>query len=390
MIDSWRVNSYGYPNPFEEVPGRVRANARKAWEMFTSFTARTSYRDVKDFWAVQPRRTVKAHSVESWKATFEELGLLYVPQREDEVFITPGGRQQLRFAADGDLEAFCWVGVNLLLRYPLSGVPERRSRGPNFASSDLLPYWYLIACLLDNGGLWQSEFYHLATAFTVEAARNCASFIPIVRSDSSRANGLANFNEDMTGGPYNALNQVMVHGSLNHILFSSELQESPYGRRENWWYVRSEYQDLLEAALGGRVPSGCAAVSSFVERMPTAAPPIDEIGYFKYLGAEVAPRGTPPETGMRLRSTTIDDEYVPLLKTGEDFMRIDLVWITGRVAKLCTLTPGMRVICDDDLTRSYKVVHKSLAGPDVNVQLQPAKKIADPQHLLKRFQEPAT
>jgi hypothetical protein len=390
MIDSWRVNSYGYPNPFQSAP-KYRVKAGQAWDMFVSFADRTSYREVKRYWEQHPERPVDAHTVESWKATFEEFGLLYVLQRADEIVTTPGGLQLLASADADDLEAFCWVGVNLLLRYPLSGVSGRRSRGSRFASSDLLLYWYLFACLLDHGGLWQSEFYHLATAFTVDEARQRSAFIPLVRADPSRCTELANFNENTAGGVYNALNQVMVHGSLNHVIFSSEAGDSPYGRRENWWYVKSDQTVLLEAALGGafgeELPSGCAAASSFVDRMPVAKSPIGEFEYFEYLGAEVAPRGVPRAI---LRSTTVDGEYVPLLKSGEDFVRVDVAWIRGKVASLCTLTPGMRVILSDDLTRSYKVMQKSLAGADVTVELRPAKKIADPTHLAQRFEAPAT
>lgn len=390
MIDTWRVNSYGYPNPFQETP-KYRVKASQAWDMFKSFVDRTSYREVKTFWETHPQRRVDAHTVESWKATFEEFGLLYVLQREDDIVITPGGLQQWAFAQANAMDEFCWVGVNLLLRYPLYAVPERRSRGPRFASSDLLPYWYLFASLLDNGGLWQSEYYHIATAFTVDEARQRAALIPAVRLDTNRASELANFGEETPSGVYNALNQVMVHGSLNHVIFSSELQDGPYGRRENWWYLKSAYQGLLETALGGgaggHLPSGCAAVSSYVDRMPTAKAPMDELGYFEYLGAEVPPRGATPPMGTALESTVIDGEWVPLLKSGRDFARIDLAWITGKVASLCILAPEMRVICSDDLTRSYKVVQKSLDGADVRVKLRPAKKIADPKHLAERFEE---
>jgi hypothetical protein len=382
MIETWRVNSYGYPNPFQD-----NANSRQAWDTFVSFAEHTSYREVKDFW-FNSSRNLKPSGVESWKSAFEQFGQLYVLKRSDDIVITPGGFQQIRSAETDDLEEFCWVGTNLLLRYPLSGKPGRRSRGAKHDSSDLLPYWYLLACMLDNEGLWQSEFYHIATAFSVADAREKSAFIPVVRGDPSRSNELANFNEEIGDAVYNALNQVLVQGGLNHCLFSSERLDSPYGRRENWWHIESEHRKLLEAAVGGQISTGCAAISGFVDRMPSARPPLDELGYFEYMGAEVAPRRQPTMTGPVLRSTTIDGEYVPLLRSGEDFVRIDVRWIEGKVSSLCTLAPGMRVIFDDDLTRTYIVENKSLTGVDVKVELRPAKKIANPKHVAKRFQEP--
>lgn len=389
-MDTWRPNSYGYPNPFQDDP-RYREKAAHAWDMFTSFAERTSYREVKEFWDENSQRRVRPHAVESWKATFEELGLLYVLQRDDNIVVTPGGQQQLNAVAGGNLEQFCWVGVNLLLRYPLSHVPERRSRGPKFAASDLLPYWYLFACLLDYGGLWQSEYYHLATAFTVAEARQRAALIPAVRSDPERCHELFNFNEALTDDVYNALNQGMVHASLNHVVFSSQRAQSPYGRYENRWYVKDAHLDLLQAALGGTagtLPTGCADVSNFVDRMPVAAPPIEEQAYFEYLGAAVQSRGESPKPGNLLRSITIGDEYVPLLKAGEDFVRTETNIISGKIASLCILAPGMRVICSDDLTKSYMVTNKQLSGADVSVWLRPARKITDPQYVAQRFEEP--
>src|SRR5947207_993183 len=104
-LDYWRVNSYGYPNPFSSSQ-----NARQAWETFLSFFDFSSYRKLKEFWeSGDAGRLLDSHAVESWKATFEEFGLLYVLSRTNEIQITPAGIQFREAAEARDQDEFGWI-----------------------------------------------------------------------------------------------------------------------------------------------------------------------------------------------------------------------------------------------------------------------------------------
>src|ERR1044071_3433886 len=120
--DFWRVNSYGYPNPFSSSQKAVQA-----WETFLSFFDFASYGKLKEFWeSGAAGRLLDSHAVESWKATFEEFGLLYVLSRSDEIQITPAGLQFREAAEARNQDEFGWIGLSLLLRYPLHGPPRAR------------------------------------------------------------------------------------------------------------------------------------------------------------------------------------------------------------------------------------------------------------------------
>ena len=114
--------------------------------------ANTSYKTVKENWSNDSARPIKSSGVESWKAAFEEFGLLYVLSGTDQIVVTPGGKQLIKAYEDSDRREFAWVGLNLLLRYPLRGKTERQSYGSEFDNSDLLLYWFIFAALIELEG----------------------------------------------------------------------------------------------------------------------------------------------------------------------------------------------------------------------------------------------
>src|SRR5260370_8867458 len=122
--DYWRVNSYGYPNPFIQ-----ESKSQEAWLTFKSFYDRDNgaYTALKEFWEFHRPRKLDSHAVESWKATFEEFGLLYVISRSNKITITPAGKQFYEAAVQEHEDDFVWIGLNLLLRYPFQVTP----RGPD-------------------------------------------------------------------------------------------------------------------------------------------------------------------------------------------------------------------------------------------------------------------
>lgn len=388
-MPTWEVNSYGYPNPFQS------AAARHSWDLFQSFVQHPSYSEVKEYWHGHSARSVDRHTVESWKATFEELGLLYVLTSTDDIVITPGG-VQLGAAADaGDKREFAWIGLNLLLRYPLRGKTGRRSRGPAFDQSDLPLYWLLHAALLELGGFWQQELFRvLAHVFLRSQAEDAVGLIQNLRADPAGIAEHPDPSDGKTGAVYNALNQVLVHGSLNHMLFTSARKDSPYieGMRENWWYLREEFADLIPLALGGLTPptpSGCAARSSWLERMPTVPDFADERDYFAYAGAEVAPLANAKARAGAAPTAEYDGDVVFLLTPGKHFTRIDDSTIIGPIHSLCVLAQHQRAILSDDLERTYIVEGKQLSGSQVTVSLRKARPITSKDYVAALFEEDA-
>ncbi len=388
---TWSVNSYGYPNPFQTSgSGPTATRARGAWEMFESFTQRPGYASVKAYWENHPSRPVKPHGVESWKATFEEFGLLYVLSGSDNAVITPGGRQLLAAVSAGDEREFAWIALNLLLRYPLRGEPRRRSRGDDFDKSDLLLYWYLHASLIELDGFWQQELFRiLAYVFRRSEAPAAVDLVRQIRAGRADITQYPDPSGGRSGGVYNALNQVLIHGSLNHMLFTSSKEDSQYlhGARENWWYVREEFRDLIELALGGQVqplPAGCATQASLVQRMPSASIPPDEQAYFDYVGAQVTPLVEARARAQAAAAPMVDygGDVVFLLSEGQHFRRVDDQHINGPLQALCVLADGRRVIVSDDLERTFMVEHKELTGDRVVVRLRPARPITDREYVV--------
>ena len=275
----WKVNSYGYPNPFG---GR---NARRAWQTFESFRDGASYREIKDEWGRHPARPLSAHSVESWKSAFEEFGLLYVLTGGDEVHVTPGGAQIVSAADAGSRGEFAWIGLNLLFRIPLRGKAGRRPHGREFERSDLLLYWFLLAAFVELGHLWQSEYSGvIARVFMRDEMRDAIELVQALRR------GDAPHPDPVEGmAAYNVLNQAMVHGSLNHLVFTSHRETNPRtGEAENRWALDHAFVPTVRAALG--VPADSVDVMSAMPAIPDFGD--DERAYFDYLGAAV-PDGAP-------------------------------------------------------------------------------------------------
>lgn len=382
---TWRVNSYGYPNPFVERP-----RARGAWEMFGSFRNYNSYAALKGFWENHQERPVTSHAVESWKSTFEEFGLLYVLAGEDEVHQTPGGQQLSTAAEQDDDREFAWVGLSLLLRYPLRG-NGRRSRGNDFDQSDLLLYWFLLASLVELEGIWQSELSRLLCGVFQRSEAPAA--IEKIQACRTGADDLLRYPDPTDGnyGVYNNLNQVMVHGSLNHMLFTSSKEDSPYvlGEKENRWSVTDEYRDIMELALGGQaasLPSGCAALP-LSDRMPQALGPAGEQEFFDSLGATVPDLAVAEQQARSSAAPTsvYGGETVYLLSAGRHFTRVDSAHILGPVHLLCVLKKNQRVIVDDELGFTYIVEDKTLDRGKVSVRLRQARPIKNRAYVLELF-----
>lgn len=371
----WRVNSYSYPNPFSDLP-----NALQAWETLKSFVDAPSYSGLKEYWSSgKAPRLIKPHAVESWKATFEEFGLLYVLSRSDEITITPAGRQLLQAAETEHRDDFVWLGLNLLLRYPLSG-PPRRSRGPRYEESDLLLYWFFFAALreLSNEFWWTELERVLCHVFTREEAADSIAVVRDLRSGSASIEDYP-APSSTRGAFYNSLNQVVIHAGMHQMLLQGTSTESLYlatvNERHHW--IGQDWLAMVDRALGTSVESAdCEGSSAYIARMP-AAPTFDddEEGYFSYLGAEVPSLAS---AAVAIETVKFEGGLVPVLRESVHYEQGGEQSILGAVASLCRLAPGQRLILSHDLERSFIVDRKELSnGNKVRVFIRRARPIVN-------------
>jgi hypothetical protein len=390
--DFWRVNSYGYPNHFS-----TETKAQEAWDTFSSFFDRhdSSYTDLKGFWATNraPRR-LDSHAVESWKATFEELGLLYVITRSDRITVTPAGFQFHDAATRNAQEDFIWIGLNLLFRYPLKGPARARRRNATHTNSNLLPYRFLYSAMRDLGDFfWWPELERIfCRVFDTTEAKDAVNAVREVRADPSRLRNYPVPVANKKGAFYNSLNQVVNHAGMNHLVLLQNDDSEQYGARESRrrHSIDRRFLSLVSSALGDiPTPDGCRTGALYVDRLPTAPNHNDEQEYFDYLGAEV-PTLAEVAGAAAPRAVLLAGDTVFILKAGEHFREMAAIGtqktIEGRASGLCFLARHHRVILSTDLAWTYLVIGKNLAGADVvQIVLRRARPIisVEPfQHLL--------
>jgi hypothetical protein len=375
-LDYWRVNSYGYPNPFSDDP-----KAQQAWNTFLSFFDFSSYSRLKTHWGSQAAtRRLDAHAVESWKAAFEEFGLLYVISRTDTIQITPAGRQFRDAGERGDKTNFGHIGLSLLLRYPLRG--PRRPKSPKHRNSDLLLYWFLYAAILElESYIWWTELERvLCTVFYVEEAQQAVENIKDLRAGRLQIDDFPLPGTLGRGGFYNSLNQVIVHASMNYMLLDKSSDDAFYegkDKERKHWIIR-EWIPTIENALGGRRHQiDCLTNTDFIARVPTAPDFAgDEEAYFRYLGALVNPISSAVKEQITV--VNLQGENVAVLKEIDDYITVDKQHIRGQIAKLCKLERGQRLILSHDTNWTYITRDKTLiSSNEISVTIQKARPITN-------------
>ncbi|MGF6245551.1 hypothetical protein P3T42_007329 [Paraburkholderia sp. GAS38] len=371
----WRVNGYGYPCFFGESQ-----NAKEAWETLLTFYEYTDYDQLKSFWDSKdaPRR-LSSQAVESWKAAFEEFGLLFVQSRSNVISITPAGAQLRNAAERGGREEFAWIGLKLLLRYPLRG--SRRSRSDSHRTADLLLYRFLYGALLDlDGYVWRTELERiLCRVFRTEEGRDAIDDVKTLRA-SPELLGQVQLPADKRAGVfYNSINQVVVHAGMNQLLLGSETLQSPYGvtepRQRN--LIRQEWLGMVRRALSDNGDADqCGTGGYAIARLPKAPVFTDEIDYFDYLGAKVEPMSS--SISAPLSSMSLQGEIVFFLDLNAQYVIESETAIIGPISALCQIARGQRLILSHDERWTYKVVEKQLTEADrVVVQVQRARPISD-------------
>lgn len=390
--DFWRVNSYGYPNRFNRD-----SKAQEAWATLLSFYDfdGRSYSDLKEFWSSpHAPRKLDSHAVESWKATFEEFGLLYVISRSDRITITPAG-QQFRNAADhDDNNEFVWIGLNLLLRYPLHGPPRGRAKSPAHAQSDLLVYRFVFSSLRDLADyFWWTELERiLCRVFFTWEAPHAVDAVREIRSNPTRHESFALPIDRRRGAFYNSLNQVANHAGMNHLILVQDDGSEHYGPNESRrrHFIDRRYLSIIGAALGDRSsPDGCAGTALYIERLPTAPALPSEVDYFDYLGAKV-PNFSTATTAATPHTITFAGDTVFLLKITEHYNPLPTsspeILISGSPFVLCHIARNHRIILSEDMAWTYLVVDKAITGPDrVTLSIRRARPITNPQPLHEIF-----
>lgn len=390
--DFWRVNSYGYPNPFNPA-----IKSQEAWETFKSFydCDQGDYASLKEFWGSgnAPRR-LDRHAVESWKATFEEFGLLYIISRSNTISITPAGKQFYDAGEQGRKRDFVWIGLNLLFRYPLQGPPRGRSKSAAHGSSDLLPYRFLYSAMRDFGDyFWWTELERvLCRVFLTSSARPATDAIRDLRENVAKLERYPLPVDRRKGAFYNSLNQVANHAGMNHLVLEQDNQSEHYGSNESKrrHFINRDYRSLVSLALGDSSSStSCDSSAMYVDRLATAPNFTDEQTYFDYIGASVPSLADATAVDAPGIVTLVGDA-VFLLELGKHFEPVSfdhrVTVVQGGSFALCQVARNHRVILSTDESWTYLVVEKDLAGPNiVRLTLRRARPITNMQPIESFF-----
>ncbi|WP_031501158.1 hypothetical protein [Bryobacter aggregatus] len=390
--DFWRVNSYGYPNPFNRD-----TKSQEAWATFCSFYKynKGSYSSLKAYWeSTEAPRKLDSHAVESWKATFEEFGLLYVISRSNTITVTPAGDQFYEAAQRQNEQEFVWIGLNLLFRYPVKGPPRGRSKSAAHAEADILPYRFLHSAMRDLGDyFWWTELERIfCRVFLTSEANAAVSAIRRLRANPSALEEFTLPVDKRKGAFYNSLNQVANHAGMNHFAFMQDDESEHYGPNESRrrHFINRDFLSLISVALGdAKTPSDCGASATYVDRLPTAPHFDDEQAYFDYLGALV-PNMTATGGSTGLQAITLSGDTVFILKVGEHFEAVSVAEyeriVQGSTLTLCRIARNHRIVLSTDSSWTYFVTGKDLVGPNtVKLSLRRARPITNMEPIKTLF-----
>lgn len=377
-LEFWRVNSYSYPSYFSD-----NEKAHEAWSTFLSFFDYTAYDELKEYWnSDSAPRKLNPSALESWKATFEELGLLYVISGSNAITITPSGQALRNFAELNDINGFVWTGINLLIRYPLRG--PRRARSELHGNSDLFLYRFIFSAFFElNNYIWWSELERiLCRVFSTDQAHDAITDIKALREEPHRIRDLDLPATQRKGAFYNSLNQVCNHSSMNHLIIETLREENPYkdyleGEPDKKLVIRSEWLPLIKKALIADQPSAlCSSGGSHIAALPSYQGFDTEEEYFDFLGTSVSDFQN--SSTASLGNIHLHGELVVYLVKGENFTSLTNNTITGPQASLCQLAKAQRVILSSDREWTYLVSDKKVtSATEVDIELSKARPISN-------------
>jgi hypothetical protein len=356
----WRVNSYSYPSFFSD-----NAKAEEAWEVLSSFLEYEEYDKLKEFWTSPkaPRR-LSPQALESWKATFEECGFLYVISRSNKVTITPAGKNLFEFANVENKNEFVWTGLNLLLRYPLKG--PRKPRNAYQGNSDLFLYRFLFSALIElDNYIWWSELERiLCRVFRTEDASSAIEEIRELRKVPSRLLDIELPVFQRKGAFYNSLNQVANHASMNHLILETNKVHSPYSdfstdEANKRISIRPEWLGLIKKALiAENTKTLCHSSGSYINALPSCPMFANEADFFNFIGAKTL---TYDEShNQTLIAIEFNGEQVHYLIEKEHYTKVNPNKIIGQQNTLCQLSKGQRIILSSNEKWTYFVLNKTV------------------------------
>ncbi|WP_345870267.1 HNH endonuclease signature motif containing protein [Shewanella algae] len=284
-MDFWRVNSYSYPSFFSD-----NDKAKEAWCTFLSFFDFEKYDKLKAYWnSNKSPRKLNPSALESWKATFEECGLLYVITRSNTISITPVGYKLRELAESDDINGFVWTGVNALIHYPLQG--PRRARSELHGKSDLFLYRFIYSAIIElDNYLWWSELERiLCRVFSTETAIDAINDIKNLREEPEKINHIPLPAKQRKGAFYNSLNQLCNHASMNHLIMETVREETPYkafseGESDRKIIIRPQWLPLIKRALMNGIKN-FNDDENIIKSLPTYEKFDTEEEYFTFLGS---------------------------------------------------------------------------------------------------------
>jgi hypothetical protein len=232
---------------------------------------------------------------------------------------------------------------------------------------------------------WWTEMERIfCRVFSTSEAKPAVDAVREIRSDPSRLSDYPRPSDKRQGAFYNSLNQVAVHGGMNHTLFTQDAESEHYGASEprRRQFINRQYLSLVSAALGDAATvADCGASAMYVDRLPAAPSFTDEQKYFDYLGAPV-PAPSVADGSTLPQAITLAGDTVFILKAGEHIEQISASTLERRVKGdtriLCRVARNHRVILSTDRKWTYLVDGKNLVGSNtVELLLRRARPITN-------------
>jgi hypothetical protein len=366
---NWNIQSISYPNPFGE--------RETEWAKLEEFVEFESYAQARE--VLTPPEHKKTTVVETMKAAYESFGLLWVDG--DTIRVTPGGRQYIDAVREGNEKEAAWIGLNLLLRCPLTG--PRGKWVPR--DSDLPIYWGILAVMLEAGGelYWEELGRALAWVTAREDLRQAVDTIEALRDGSLSLSEVEAPGDHHHGDLYNRLNMAMYHIGLGRML-TEKVNDDRYvgqGGKPRVDRIRGGWQrQLIETALGGASCDGLPT-GGWVDRVPAALDAAEVEERFAILGAAVPP----PQSATKVASTRLGGDMTWMVDPAQ--VTVAEMRITGPPTVMCGMAAGHRVALRGEGQRTFIVKDKQLAGEGVQIDLRPARRISDPARVEKAFEE---
>lgn len=364
----WLVNSYGYPNPFGS------SKAILAWRILLTFAENHSLSQLKIAWQNGTYdKMMSASGIGSWKASFEEFGLLYVETRTDLINITPNGKRFIEAGKANDEQGLFEYGIASLLRYPLKGPPSppRPSRGVEHKNSDILPYWLLYAMMLElDGRLYRKEIDNIISRiFSLSEVEEAVTLIRKLRAGELDYSITMNERELASHGKfYNTMNQIVVHASMNYLVWNQDVTPYPHTNENTKVYTFvADKKDYIIQQMGGLAGGfECEEKPSFLARVPEAPAISSELDYFAYLGMNQITTGNVVKDPL---VKLFNGTNYSLLVSDVNYKYVGPLEISGTISQLCRLSIGQDLVLSHDTEKWLYKVDKKIRKADGTISI---------------------